>query len=235
VERTIAETGPLDGLVIASPSNPTGTLLHAADLEAIGRMCADHSIRLIADEIYHGLTFDEPAATILATHPDTVVLNSFSKYFGMTGWRLGWIVAPDDLLAPMERFQQNLYICAPHVSQVAGIAAFECHDELGPRVDEFRRKREILVHGLQRAGLTELAPSDGAFYVYADVSSLTDDSFALCREWLRTVGVAATPGIDFDPVRGNRFVRFSYAGSERDVTTAVERLGAWLADRRISR
>ncbi len=227
----VAAAGELDGLVIASPSNPTGTVLADNDLRALTTYCHTHNIRLIADEIYHGLTFDTPAPTVLNFAPDAVVLNSFSKYFGMTGWRLGWIVAPDDLGSALDRFAQNLYICAPHVAQIAGAAAFDCHDELRPRVDDIKRKRAIVLNGLQACGLTNYAPADGAFYAYVDVSSITDDSLALTKQWLDELKLATTSGIDFDPVRGYHFVRFSYAGNETDIEVAMERLGTWIANR----
>lgn len=228
IEATIDEGGPLDGVVIASPSNPTGTLLSGDDLAAIVATCETHGITLVADEIYHGITFNGAASSVLQHTSDVVVLNSFSKYFGMTGWRLGWIVAPPELVEPIERLAQNLSICAPHVSQVAGLAAFDCAEELDHRVNEFAHKRRVLLDGLRSAGLDRIAPSDGAFYAYVDVSDLTDNSWALCQEWLRELDIACTPGTDFDPVRGHRFVRFSYAGSEGDITEATRRLGAWV-------
>ncbi len=229
--RAIAGAGPLDGLVIASPSNPTGTVLNRDALNDIVTMCADQNITLIADEIYHGITFGEPAPSVLEITNDALVLNSFSKYFGMTGWRLGWIVAPEQFIDPIERFAQNLYICAPHVSQVAGLAAFECKEELETNVADFATKRAVLLEGLAKAGFTKIAPADGAFYAYVDVSELTDDSMSLCRLWLEELDVAATPGVDFDPVRGHQFVRFSYAGTLADVEEATHRLAGWMASR----
>ena len=227
----IDAAGPLDGLVIASPSNPTGTVINAADLQAIRAHTSADGITLIADEIYHGITSTAPVPTVLASKPDAVVLNSFSKYFGMTGWRLGWIVAPEDLVAPIGRFAQNLYICAAHVSQIAGLAAFDGHDELEENVRVFACKRDVLLDGLRRAGLTKIAPADGAFYAYVDVSDITDDSWTLCHTWLNELSIASTPGIDFDPVRGHRFVRFSCAGDEAQIAEAVHRLAAWMAGR----
>jgi aspartate/methionine/tyrosine aminotransferase len=225
----IASVGPLAGLVIASPSNPTGTALPADVLSALVATCRERGIRLIADEIYHGITFTGPAPSVLQFDTDTLVVNSFSKYFSMTGWRLGWIVAPEDLLGAVERFQQNFFICAPAVSQVAAVAAFDCHEELQGHVREYARKREILLHGLARAGLTETAAADGAFYVYADVSHLGRDSLSLCRQWLDDTGVTATPGIDFDLGRGNDFVRFSYAGSAKAIEAACAEMADWTA------
>lgn len=224
----IDAAGPLDGLVIASPSNPTGTVVPPAQLAAIVGHCTDRGITVIADEIYHGITYGAPATSALASSHDVVVLNSFSKYFAMTGWRLGWLVAPSDLVPAIEKFAQNLYICAPHVSQVAGLAAFDCHDELRANVVALADNRDVLLNGLRAASLTDLAPCDGAFYAYVDVSALTDDSQKLCRTWLDEIGVAVTPGIDFDPVRGHHFVRFSFAASKADVSEAVTRLTAWI-------
>ena len=216
--------GPLDGLIIASPSNPTGTML---ELDGIASYCRANGIRLISDEIYHGITFTSAARTALAADTEAVVINSFSKYFSMTGWRLGWIVAPPDLRAALERLQQNLYICAPTLSQIAAVAAFDAHEELAGHVERYRNNRGVLLEGLVAAGVSKLAAPDGAFYLYAEVGHLTDDSMALCRRWLDEIGVCATPGIDFDPHRGHRLVRFSYAGDERDLVAACDRLGRW--------
>lgn len=229
IEAAIEAHGPLHGLVIASPSNPTGTLLSADDLAAIVEVCERHEITLIADEIYHGITFDGTASSVLSHSDNVVVLNSFSKYFGMTGWRLGWIIVPDGLIDAIERLAQNLYICAAHVSQVAGLAAFDCSNELDARVIEFAQKRTVLLNGLQAAGFTNIAPSDGAFYAYVDVSHLTNDSWSLCQQWLQELDIACTPGVDFDPVRGHQFIRFSYAGPEADIGEAMRRLGTWTA------
>ena len=233
IEAAIRGGGRLDGLVIASPSNPTGTVLSADDLAAIIAVCETHDITLIADEIYHGITFDAPASSALQHTNNVVVLNSFSKYFGMTGWRLGWVVTPPELFEPIERLAQNLYICAPHVSQIAGLVAFDCAKELDLRVDEFAQKRQILLHGLHAAGFDSIAPSDGAFYAYVDVGKYTDDSWGLCQRWLSELGVACTPGIDFDPLRGHRFVRFSYAGSSVDIAEAMRRLASWVSARSV--
>ena len=219
--------GPLDGLVLASPSNPTGTVLSAETFTALTAYCRAKGTRLISDEIYHGITYGPPAPTALAFDTDAVVINSFSKYFSMTGWRLGWVVTPDDLTDAFERLQQNFYICAPHVSQVVGLAAFECADELGRYVQRYRSNRALLLAGLAAAGLTTVADADGAFYVYADVAHITDDSMQLCHRWLDDLGVACTPGLDFDTARGHHWVRFSYAGSADDIGEACHRLGEW--------
>lgn len=219
--------GPLDGLIIASPSNPTGTVLDDATLRGISAYCTRHGIQLIADEIYHGITYESAAPSLVGINPDAVVINSFSKYFSMTGWRLGWMVLPDHLLTAVERLQQNLYICAPHVSQVAGLAAFDCRDELGAHVVRYREHRDLLIDGLASAGITQLARPDGAFYLYANVAHLTDDSLALCDLWLEQLGLAATPGLDFDLQQGSHFVRFSYAGRREHVMKAGELLAGW--------
>ncbi len=219
--------GPLDGLIVASPSNPTGTVLDIDALDVVIGWCAAHGTQLIADEIYHGITFDGPAPSVVGRDPSAVVINSFSKYFSMTGWRLGWIVVPPHLRGAVERLQQNLYICAPHVSQIAGLAALDAADELDAHVARYRGNRALLVDGLTAAGIDRHAEADGAFYVYADVSHLTDDSFALCGRWLDELDIAATPGLDFDLTNGHRFVRFSYAGTADVMVQACTRLQHW--------
>jgi aspartate/methionine/tyrosine aminotransferase len=222
---------PLDGLVVASPSNPTGTVLDADVLEQLVRHCDEHGMRLVADEIYHGITYAGPAPTVLAATERAIVVNSFSKYFSMTGWRVGWVVMPDDLAGSIERLQQNLYICAPHVSQIAALGALEATAELDGHVARYRVNRGVLIDGLASAGIDRIADADGAFYVYADVSHLTADvgidSLTLCHRWLDEIGVATTPGIDFDLGRGDRFVRFSYAGECSAITRACDLLAGW--------
>ena len=225
----IDAAGPLDGLIIASPSNPTGSVLDIDSLREIVDHCAKRGIQLIADEIYHGITYGDGAPTVLTVDGNALVINSFSKYFSMTGWRLGWIVVPDHLMTAVERLQQNLYICAPHISQVAGLAAFDCSEELDAHVDRYREHRDLLIEGLATAGITNIARPDGAFYLYADVSHLTDDSLSLCDRWLEELGIATTPGIDFDLRSGHRFVRFSYAGRREHVVKACELLAGWKA------
>ncbi|HWC69380.1 MAG TPA: aminotransferase class I/II-fold pyridoxal phosphate-dependent enzyme, partial [Acidimicrobiales bacterium] len=232
----VARAGHLDGLVVASPSNPTGTMLTSDALAALGAHCAATGTRLVSDEIYHGLTFTGRATCARAVAPEAVVLNSFSKYFSMTGWRLGWIVAPADIVPALERLQQNLYICAPALAQVAAQAAFDCAEELDGHVARYARNRTVLLDGLAESGITRAADSDGAFYVYADVGHLLDasgilDSLALCGQWLDELGVATTPGVDFDLERGHRFARFSYAGAEADIAEACRRLAAWARGR----
>ncbi len=219
--------GPLDGLIVASPSNPTGTMLGRAELADLVEGCRARGIRLVSDEIYHGITYGAPAVTALELGDDAVVVNSFSKYFSMTGWRLGWLVLPEELVRPIECLGQNLFISAPTVSQYAGEAAFDCTAELDAYVAAYARSRALLLAELPRAGFAKLAPADGAFYIYADVRHRTNDSDAFCRRMLAETGVASTPGIDFDPARGNGYVRFSFAAAESDIAEAVRRLRAW--------
>ncbi|MBT3358494.1 MAG: pyridoxal phosphate-dependent aminotransferase [Rhodospirillales bacterium] len=222
--------GRLDGLILASPSNPTGTMVSRAELGAIVAYCADRGIRLISDEIYHGITYAERAETALAFTNDAIIINSFSKYFSMTGWRLGWMIMPDDLLRPVECLAQNLFISPPTVSQHAGIAVFECRDELDGHVARYARNRELLLQELPKAGFGNLASADGAFYLYSDIAHLTNDSNEFCKRMLAESGVAATPGIDFDPDRGHAFVRFSFAGRTEDMAQAARRLIRWLTE-----
>jgi aspartate/methionine/tyrosine aminotransferase len=222
-----AAGGGLDGLIVASPANPTGSMLAPAELEELVAWCAKRGTRLVSDEIYHGIVYDGRAATALAYGDDAFVVNSFSKYWSMTGWRLGWIVVPPDLVRAVERLAQNLFISPPTLAQVAAIAAFDARDETEGHVRAYRANRDFLLAELPKAGFRDFAPPDGAFYLYADVAHLTNDSAEFCARMLEEAGVAATPGSDFDPGRGNRFVRFSFAGTMADMTTAVGRLKAW--------
>lgn len=220
--------GPLDGLIVASPSNPTGTMLPPEDLARLVDYCEARSLRLVSDEIYHGITYERAADTALQFTQQAIVINSFSKYFSMTGWRLGWMVLPEDLLRPVECLAQNLFISPPTLSQLAGVAAFESREVLDGYVARYAKNRDLLLEALPAAGFDRLAPADGAFYLYADVGHLTNDSEAFCRRMLAETGVATTPGLDFDPERGARFVRFSFAGPEAVMREAAERLHAWL-------
>jgi aspartate/methionine/tyrosine aminotransferase len=224
----LAAAGPFDGLMIASPANPTGTALRPAELGDIAGYCAQNDIRLIADEIYHGIEYGERVPTALSVAPDAVVLQSFSKYYSMTGWRLGWMVLPDDLVRPVERLAQNLFISPPTLSQHAALAAFGASEELDANVARYAANREVLLDGLGRVGLDHFASPDGAFYFYIDVSHLTTDSQELCRIWLDELGVACTPGIDFDPVNGHRYVRLSYSESTADIIEATRRITRWV-------
>lgn len=229
LERYRAEGGaPLDGLIVASPSNPTGTVMPPEDLERLCAWCEAEGVRLISDEIYHGITFGQPAVTAARYSDAPVIVNSFSKYFCMTGWRLGWVVVPEAMVRPMECLAQNLFIAAPTLSQHAGIAVFDHIDELERRVAGYARNRELLLRELPRAGFTRFAPADGAFYLYADVAHLTNDSLSFCKRMLDECGVAATPGVDFDPVEGGHFVRFSFARDEAQMAAAAEALRGWL-------
>lgn len=226
VPEMLDAVAPLDGLVIASPSNPTGSCLTPSELSAVADWCRGRGAWLVSDEIYHGVVYGDAAPCALDAWDDAIVINSFSKYFSMTGWRLGWLVAPERLVPAIERLAQNLTIAAPTLSQAAALAAFDCREELDAHVDRYARNRRIVLDGLRAMGLTTLAPADGAFYAYADVSPLGADSQELCAMWLRDLGVAATPGIDFDRARGHRFVRFSFAGATADVAAAMDLLRA---------
>ena len=220
--------GRLDGLIVASPANPTGTMLSAADLAALAAHCADRAMRLVSDEIYHGITYAGPATTALSVTDRAIVINSFSKYFSMTGWRLGWMVLPEELVRPVECLAQNLFISPPALSQVAAVEVFACRDELEANVRRYAANRAVLLEALPAAGLTRFAPPDGAFYLYVDVGHLTNDSAEFCRRVLAETGVAITPGIDFDPSRGARTLRISFAGSTETIAEAARRLRAWL-------
>lgn len=224
----LLSAGPdLDGLVVASPANPTGTMLDRPALMAIVDWCGANGVRLISDEIYHGITFGMPAVTVAELSGDAFVINSFSKYFSMTGWRLGWMVVPEYLVRDVERLAQNLYISAPALSQQAALAAFDAKEYLDAKVAGYGRNRDLLLRELPKAGFDTLAPADGAFYIFADVSDLTSDSPEFCKRMLAETGVATTPGIDFDPVRGKQFLRFSIAGEYATMDEAARRLIAW--------
>jgi aspartate/methionine/tyrosine aminotransferase len=222
------QAGPIDGVLVASPANPTGTMLDSAALASLAAACESRDAWLIVDEIYHGITYGRPAESVLALTDRAIVINSFSKYFSMTGWRLGWMVVPPDLLRSIECLAQNLFISPPAISQVAGVGALGAYEELDANVARYARNRSLLLEELPRAGLDKLAPADGAFYLYADVSRFTNDAPAWCRRMLTEIGVAATPGIDFDPAEGHRFVRFSFAGATEDMAEAARRLRGWL-------
>ncbi|HLT77396.1 MAG TPA: aminotransferase class I/II-fold pyridoxal phosphate-dependent enzyme [Ferrovibrio sp.] len=215
------------GVLVASPANPTGTMLGEAEMKALVDDCAAKSRWLIVDEIYHGITYHGRAQSVLALTDQAIVINSFSKYFSMTGWRLGWMVVPEILLRPIECLMQNLYISSPGISQVAGIAALSAYDELEQNVARYAKNREILLNELPQAGFDRLAPADGAFYIYADISRFTNDANDFCKRMLAETGIAATPGIDFDRGRGHYFMRFSFAGATDRMSEAAKRLKAW--------
>lgn len=217
----------IDGLIVASPSNPTGTMLDAEGLGALYRYCEAKGIRLVSDEIYHGITYGAPAESALRFGDEAIVVNSFSKYFSMTGWRLGWLVVPPALVRAVECLAQNLFISAPAVSQAGALAVFDCTAELVSNVERYAENRALLLSELPKAGFDKLASADGAFYIYADVSDMTNDSVEFCARMLAEAGVAATPGTDFDPGRGHRFVRFSFARDTADIAEAAARLIKW--------
>ena len=222
------EDGPLAGLLVASPANPTGTMLSPERLRALVEDCAAAGTALVSDEIYDRLWYDERPLSALALTDDAVVINSFSKFHGLTGWRVGWMVVPEALSRRVERLAQNAFICAPHVAQVTALAAMDCEDVLAARVEGYRRNRALLIDALPPLGFRDFAPADGAFYLYADVSALTGDSMAFAQRMLDEAGVAAVPGLDFDPVRGGSTMRFSFAGSYTTMEMAAERLTRWL-------
>jgi aspartate/methionine/tyrosine aminotransferase len=226
IDASAAEDG-LSGLLIASPANPTGTMLEPDRLAAIIDICRRRKLWFISDEIYHGLTYGMPATTALQLSDDAIVINSFSKYFSMTGWRVGWMIVPERLVGPVERLAQNFYISPPAVAQVAALGAFGGMDELDANKRVYRANRELLLAELPKAGFDQLVPADGAFYLYADVSRFTRDSLAFARLMLDEAGVAATPGVDFDEARGRQFLRFSYSRSTADMADGVARLQAW--------
>src|SRR6201986_3509428 len=219
---------PLKGVLIGSPANPTGTMMSREALTSLMFAAERAGIRFISDEIYHGLDYAFPATTAAELSPDALVINSFSKYFCMTGWRVGWMVVPEPLVRPIERLQQNLSISVPTLSQIAAEAAFEGREEMEEIKRGYLENRRILIEGLPRAGLTKFLPADGAFYLYADVSDFTADSFAFASEMLEKARVAATPGVHFDPIHGRQFIRFSYARSAQEMREAVERIARWL-------
>ena len=219
---------PLKGVVIASPANPTGTMMDADALTRLIAIAESEGIRVISDEIYHGLDYAFTAETAANASGRAVVINSFSKYFCMTGWRIGWMVVPEELVRPIERLQGNLAISVPTLAQVAAEAAFDGRDEMEAVKHGYEENRRILTEGLPKAGLDKFLPADGAFYLYADISRFSDDSLDFAKRMLNEAGVAATPGIDFDPIDGRHFLRFCYAGSATEMHEAVKRIGGWL-------
>ena len=221
----------LAGLIVASPANPTGTMLDHAALSDLIAACDARDIAFISDEIYHGIQYEGRAVSALEVSDDVYVINSFSKFFSMTGWRVGWMVVPQDHVRVIERLAQNMFICPPHASQVAALAAMECEAELTANLSVYAENRRLMLEGLPAAGFTQIAPPDGAFYIYADVSDLTDDSRAFASEILEQAGVAVTPGLDFDPVRGHGTLRFSYARGTDDIIEGLNRLKRFMQTR----
>jgi len=228
LERAAGEGG-IDAFLIASPANPTGTMLIGDALARLTAAAEAMKLWFISDEIYHGLDFTEPAQTALQHSETAIVVNSFSKYFSMTGWRIGWVVVPEDMVRPIERLAQNLYIAPPTLSQHAAVTAFDCHDELQAIKAGYGENRAILMAGLPGAGLGEFLPADGAFYLYADVRNVTNDAVSFAQRMLAEAGVAVTPGVDFDAANGAQYIRFCYAGARADMTNAVERIRDWLS------
>lgn len=221
----------VDGLIVASPGNPSGTMLGPDALRALITHCAARDIAFISDEIYHGIQYEGRATTALELSDDVYVINSFSKFFSMTGWRVGWMVVPEDHVRMIERLAQNLFICPPHAAQVAAIGALDGQEECAAHVDVYAENRRLMMAELPKAGFDKIAPPDGAFYIYADVSQYTDDSRAFCAEILDKAGVAVTPGLDFDPLRGSQTIRFSYARSTPDIREGLKRLHAFMQSR----
>ncbi|MET4294087.1 aspartate/methionine/tyrosine aminotransferase [Bradyrhizobium sp. LB12.1] len=219
---------PLKGVLVGSPANPTGTMMSREALAGLIAAAEDASIRFISDEIYHGLDYAFPAVTAAALSDRALVINSFSKYFCMTGWRVGWMVVPEILVRPIERLQQNLSISVPSLSQIAAEAAFDGAAEMEEIKHGYQENRRILIEGLPKAGLTRFLPADGAFYLYADVSDFTSDSFEFAKQMLEQAHVAVTPGLDFDPIHGRSFIRLSYARSAEEMREAVDRIAHWL-------
>lgn len=215
------------GLIVASPANPTGTVISASEMAAIADVCRRRGIRVVSDEIYHGLSYVGPARSMLQDMDDALIVNSFSKYFSMAGWRLGWVVVPPDLIDAARARMGNLFLTPPSLAQHAGLIAMDCRDELERHVATYARNRDLLLRALPEMGLREIAPPDGAFYIYADVRHLTGDSLSFCEELLRDTGVATAPGIDFDPVEGHHYIRFSFAVSTDLVAEAISRITPW--------
>jgi aspartate/methionine/tyrosine aminotransferase len=228
-QPTVAMLEALDprpeGLIIASPANPTGSMLAPSELRALAEYCHNAGIRLISDEIYHGLTYGKPAASAAQFSSSAIVINSFSKYFSMTGWRVGWMVLPEELVRVTERLAQNFFVSPSHISQVAAEAALDCHAELGANRATYVQARQMMLDGLHDAGFARISPPDGAFYMYADITAHAADSAQFCARLLDEQNIAATPGFDFDSFRGQDFVRMSYCASLPDIAEAIERIG----------
>ncbi|MAQ56065.1 MAG: 1-aminocyclopropane-1-carboxylate deaminase [Rhodospirillales bacterium] len=223
----LKNSGKLDGLILASPSNPTGTMISREEMKQLVNWCSIAGVRLISDEIYHGITYGTKSETVADLDENAIIINSFSKYFSMTGWRLGWIIVPDELMRSIECLCQNIFISPPTLSQHAGVEAFNSSEELLANIKRYTKNREILLKYLPSAGFSDIAPADGAFYLYANIESISDDSEEFCRRMLSEALVATTPGVDFDPFNGKRYIRFSFSGSESDMITACERLTNW--------
>lgn len=235
-QLTAAHLAALDpapaGVIVASPANPTGTIIADDEMAAIAAVCRERNIRIVSDEIYHGLSYIGPVRSMLEFASDALVVNSFSKYFSMVGWRLGWLLSPLDHVHRARAYMGNLFLTAPSLSQHAGLVAMDCHEELDGHVEVYRRNRQLLLDALPALGLARIAPPDGAFYIWADIGHLTDDSMAFCKQLLTDTGVATAPGIDFDPVEGHRFMRFSFAVSTAEIEDALRRMVPWFGARK---
>ncbi len=218
----------IDGLIMSSPGNPTGSMTNAKQFELIVSWCQENQVKLISDEIYHGIEYEEPAITAVSVDSDSIVINSFSKYFSMTGWRLGWMVVPESMIRTIERLAQNLFISPPTISQLAAIGSLDCLEELNHTVARYKKNRELMISRLPQCGLCKFAPIDGAFYAYVDISDLADNSEVFSRQMLREIGVAITPGIDFDRENGMRYVRFCFSGLTEEINEAMDRLSNWV-------
>ena len=227
--EALEKSGTLpEGILLASPANPTGVVIRDDDLEYICAWCARHGVRLIMDEIYHGLTYSGRGTTALKFNQKAIIINSFSKYFCMTGWRLGWVILPDELVDNAKKIAQNLFISAPTPNQYGALAAFDYYDELDAHLSRYQDNRDRLLAGLPAEFLGQHSPADGAFYLYVDISAISDDANDFARRMLHEAGVAVTPGTDFDQTEGGRYLRLSYAGSSRTITTAIDRINDWL-------
>lgn len=220
-----------DGVIIASPANPTGTIIPHAELQAIADICTARGITIISDEIYHGISYGQRIPSMLEVAPQALIVNSFSKYFSMAGWRLGWLLVPPSGIDAARARMGNLFLTPPSLAQHAGLVAMDCREELDGNLQTYTRNRDLLLAALPDMGLNRIAPPDGAFYIYADISEFTDDSLEFCQQLLRDTGVATAPGIDFDPIEGGRFMRISFAVSTPEVEDAIRRIGPWFASR----
>jgi aspartate/methionine/tyrosine aminotransferase len=218
------------GVIVASPANPTGTIIDAAELRRIADVCRDRGIRIVSDEIYHGISYGEPTRSMLEFESSALIVNSFSKYFSMVGWRLGWLLVTPELLGRARALFSNLFLTAPSLSQHAALAALDSHPELQAHIAVYSRNRDLLLQALPTLGLRDIAPPDGAFYLYANIAHLSSDSLGFCEAMLRATGVAAAPGVDFDPVEGRHFMRFSFAVSTTQIEEAIKRLEPWFRE-----
>ena len=232
-QLTAAQLQALDptpaGVIIASPANPTGTIIPDVELAAIAEVCRTRNIAIVSDEIYHGLSYVGPTPSMLQFAPDAVVINSFSKYWSMAGWRLGWLLVPEDRIDAARAYIGNMFLTPPSLSQHAGLVAMDAINELEGHIQTYARNRQLMLDALPALGLRKIAPPDGAFYIWADIGHLTNDSVAFCEQLLRDTGVATAPGVDFDPVEGHHFIRFSFAVSTREIEDALSRLRPWFA------